>query len=522
MFCIVIVILSGRSGLRSLLLLPEVQLLAILVLALATRIAVLLSLARFPWFSYPLAADASVYDSMARAFARGDYLIGTEPLRMSPAYPFLAGAVYRLLGDGPWAIRCVQAVFGLILVAATWDTARRLLNPTAAAVAGVAVALFGPLLFHEAQILADAPAAALAAVALWATIRAMVRGEERPSRWTLVGLVTGVVGLFRPNAVLLVVPLLVGSLWTRPGRNRGWRVGAALIGFLLGLSPTPVRNVLATGHPTLFAAHGGINLYVGNGPGATGSFNVPAEMPQANAPRSQFAVFHEVAERDLGRPLSEEAADRYWTDRTLAYVSEHPMQWIRLAMVKVRLFWTSSSISDMVHYQFTRTLDPVLRLPLIQWSVLMPFALVGTLLALRRPGPGAVVGLFNLAWCASLVIVFVVDRYRLPALSGLAIAAVLVVWEFPETWAVASRAGKTGLLVLVAVCLWMVRPVVGRDGDQGMEWWRLGTEFEYAGRFEEARAAYSRSLQIAPGNEFARARLKALGGPDTRPSKALH
>src|SRR5262245_11087668 len=76
----------------------------LLMVALAVRLAVIFSLADLPWFQQPN-ADSALYDEMGRAFAAGDMLIGHEPLRLSPGYPFFVGAVYRLLGDGALTIR---------------------------------------------------------------------------------------------------------------------------------------------------------------------------------------------------------------------------------------------------------------------------------------------------------------------------------------------------------------------------------------------------------------------------------
>ena len=488
---------------------PTVQLAILIALGLAARLIVLFSIARLPWFYVPN-ADSALYDDMARAFARGDWLIGTEPLRMSPVYPFFLGVVYRVFGVNPWGVRVVQTILGLGLVALTWDTARRLLGPRAALIAGGIVALFGPALFYEFQLLGDAPAAATAGLALWMMVRAMVRGEVRPSYWSAVGLVTGVVGLWRPNGLLLVAPLAAAAAWTGSSVGRSRRLVAATLGFLVGLSPVPVRNLLATGHATVVAVHGGVNFYVGNGPDATGAFRVPGELSGAIGPREQFDAFHTAAERAEGHPLDAEAADRYWMGRTLTFIIADPARWASLMVWKLRLFWNGRSLSDVEHYEFMRRLDPTLALPFVQWWALMPVAMVGTVLALRGRDAGAVVALFNLAWCCSVVIFFVVDRYRLPSLSGLAIAAVLGAWQARTIWTARSRSARAALLSLGATAVVIAWPVGIIDNSAEM-WLRLGSGYERMGRLDEARAAYHRAADIAPTDVRARRGLERLG-----------
>ena len=488
---------------------PDVQVGILLVIALAARLSAVLSLADLPWFERPN-ADSAMYHEMADAFATGDLLIGVEPLRMSPAYPFFLGAVYRLFGDGPFGIRFVQIFLGLGLVALTWDTARRLYGPSAALVAGGLVALFGPELFYEAQLLGDAPAAALVALSLWAIVRATIDGNAGRWRWLTAGLASGAVVLFRPNALVLLVPLTVAAVSAgRSRRERQRYVLAAALGFFVGLSPVPLRNLIVTGHPSLSAENGGLDLYMGNGPEANGGLKIPAEFSNATGPGEVFAASHAAAEQAVGRVLDSSDVERYWMHRTLSFIAAEPQRWLTLMLWKLRLFWNGSSTSDIEHYEFTRTLSGVFALPFVQWWALMPLALIGTVVALRNRGPAALVALFNIVWCAGVIIIFVVDRYRLPAISGLAIAAVAGIWTTTALWKSGSRRARAALLALTAAALATAWPV-GVVTDFGALWSRLGATYELTGRLDDARAAYRRAEDLSPGDRRARAGLERL------------
>jgi tetratricopeptide (TPR) repeat protein len=176
---------------------------------------------------------------------------------------------------------------------------------------------------------------------------------------------------------------------------------------------------------------------------------------------------------------------------------------------KLRLYWNGRSISDIEHYDFTRSLNPVLAWPFVQWWTLMPLALVGTVLSLRTRGPATIVALFNLAWCASVVLFFVVDRYRLPSLSGLAVAASLAISQIPKVWAVGSWARRVALVSLVTVAAAVAWPV-GVVDNFGEMWLRLGADYERSGRLDEARDAYRHALEIAPTDSRARLSLERV------------
>jgi 4-amino-4-deoxy-L-arabinose transferase-like glycosyltransferase len=483
---------------------------AIVVSAVAARVLVLRSLAHLPWFDHPN-VDPATYHTLAHIFADGDPLIGAEPLRMSPAYPFLLGVIYRVFGDGVWPVRLIQAAFGVGLVVLTWDATRRLMGRNGALVGGVLTALFGPAMFYEAQLLGDAPAAALTALALWGMVRLMTAGDARPSHWLCVALVTGAIVTLRPNALLLAVPLTLAATRIGAGgapRNR--RLAACAIGFVIGLSFVPVRNALATGWPTPIAAHGGINLFIGNGPDANGTYHVPAELKGATGPIEVMDMAQSIAERDLGGPVDTLTADRYWVLRTARFMRDHPRHTATMLWRKLRLFWTGASTSDIEHYDFTRTLGGALAWPFVQWWPLMLLAIPGTILALRAYGePIAIVALVNLAWCAGLVAVFVVDRYRLTALPGLAMTAAFFVVHAARTLRRGSAGARVVLAVLAAgavLASWPVGVVV----DRAAGWTRLGATYERAGRTDEARDAYRRALTLAPDNVEARRRLARL------------
>lgn len=497
-------------------------LLLVLTVAAVQRAVCWSALSALPLFLLP-DGDAGVYDAWARRFAAGDFALGHEVLRMSPGYFYALGGVYALLGDGPWAFRLVQGACGLGSVALIWDCARRLYGPRWALCAGLIAALYGPLAFFEGVQLADALGAVLHGALLWLAIVMLLRYERGIALgqrdFAQLGLAYGLCAALRPNALLLALPLawMIGRCaWYAP---RAWVRGLLVFALAAGcaIAPITLRNYFAAGEPVLLTAHGGLNVYLGNGPGATGTFRVPPEIADARGPAEQFDAFHTAAEQAVGHELSARAADGYWFGRALQHVEAQPWAWLRLMAKKLRLFWNGREVWDVYHYDFYRGLDLRLRFSL-PFAALAALSLLGTLRASRRQRPAErFIGLFNLTTCLAIVLVLVSARYRLAMFAGAVLASTCALRGLLQAL---RRRGSEPLRLAVnagalAACVVFTWPVAIKRSVADEEYWKLGAGYFALGRLPEAEAAYLRGLQLNPqhdGSHYDLARLYERSG----------
>lgn len=506
---------------------------AILVIAaFVVRASWIVELASLPW-GEQLPSDCFVYDQGARRIAGGDWLMGSAPLRMSPGYFWVLGGVHAVVGSGPWAIRWLQAIGGAACVLLTWRIGRRLVpGPWALGAAGL-VAFSGPLVFFDGAVLPESLASLGLTALLWAVVRARDAPSHLSARWALVGTLAGALAVLRPNA-LLVVPVVSGVALasTRAGDTLRTRTArAAIVLALAGLVILPItaRNALATGRFVLLTSHAGVNLYVGNGPGATGVFRVPPDVPGADAPTTQFEAFRREASRAVGRDLDETEADRYWQRRTLDTVIGDPLGWLVLLARKLHLVFNGREIGLVLSYAFARECTSTLSAPLVQTGWLAPLALVGLLLALMPRTRDAAsngarasarsVALITATFAVSVALVFVSDRYRAPLVPAFALFAVLAVREIAEhvrvrDWRWLGLVG--GALALAIVLAIPVRASVHFEH----EWTKLGEGFLEDEENERALQAFDRALALDPDwqpAQVGRARaLEALGRGSAR------
>lgn len=484
----------------------------ILVLAGVLRVCSLLAASTLPSFTHHR-LDALLYHEAGRAFAAGDLALGRSVLHMSPLYCALVGGSYALFGDGPWAVRLLQLGLGLLTVACTAATARRMFGARAGLAAALALALYGPLVFYEAQIAVVTLSTSLISLLLWWVVRLLQSAEARPRAWFGAGAVAGLCVLARPNALLFAAPLAFACWRGMRTAARGRRLACAAalaLGGALVVAPVTLRNRVVAGEWVLVTDSGGMNFYIGNGAGANGTFRVPPELPDASNAPQQFVAFRAFAERSQGRALSSREVDAFYYDRAFQQIRNHPQDWLRLLLEKAWLFWNQRELPNTDDYAFTRLLNPVLGLPLLQFALLSPFALLGLFtLSARRRSEDQFVALVAWTQFAALIAYFVLAHYRAPAVPALTLCALSGLLFLRDAIAERRAPQAIGACLLLAGMLPLtLAPKLEKAFDD--EWFKLGYSYHLEGDAPHAEQAYLRALALNPENISAHKNLATL------------
>src|SRR6185369_4133285 len=351
-------------------------LLAILAVALLVRLVHWWAVRGQPFFGQ-LAMDSQEYDRWAQAIAGGDWL-GSQVFFQAPLYPYLLALVYTLLGRSLDAVYLLQIATAVAGVWALWRAGRALGNEPAGLVAAALAAVYGPFLFYDVQLLKESPAVTVTCFLLWALAA---------RRWLAAGLLLGVLALLRENALLLV-PFLLPLAWQRDSsieagaRGFAKRGGLLVIGLLLPLAPVALRNGLVGGDYLPTTSQGGVNFWIGNNPQADGAYR--PIVPGKQIPALERQEPARLAEQELGRRLTAAEVSSFWLRRGLAWAAAHPGDFVRLQIRKLGMFWSWYEWPDAVDYYWTKTLSPVLRLPLVEFGTLSLLAPVGLWLLWRR------------------------------------------------------------------------------------------------------------------------------------------
>ena len=476
-------------------------LLAILALALLVRLAHWWAVRGQPFFAQ-LVVDSREYDRWAQAIAAGDWL-GSGAFFQAPLYPYLLGGLYALVGRSLDAVYLLQIIVGVCACAALYLAGRQAADERSGLFAAALAALYGPFLFYDVQVQKESLAASVVCFLLLAGERARRATGLRP--WLGLGALLGVLALLRENALLLV-PFLLPLAWRR---GDGWRRFAARgatvgAGLVLVLLPVAARNLALGGGllPTTF--QGGVNFYIGNHPGADGTY-IPL-VPGLQVPELERREAVRLAERAVGHPLSAAEVSSYWLRRSLAWAAREPLAFARLQLRKLRLFWSFYEWPDSVDYYWVKTQSPALRLVPIEFGGLTLLAALGILLARRRLATLALPLLFTAGWTASVVAFFLFSRYRVPVVPALILLAAPALAE-------ASRAGRTrrGAWLLAGCALALLLPrLVPYQPRLDLVHDNLARLAEEAGQPAEAAAHYRTALAASPDDLVATLGLGSL------------
>ncbi|MGH7681713.1 MAG: hypothetical protein ACRENN_06960, partial [Candidatus Eiseniibacteriota bacterium] len=375
-------------------------------LALALRLAHVLAMRQSPYFDHPL-VDAYTYHVAAKSIAAGDGhpdKIFWQP----PGYPYFLGFIYWAVGGVNFlAPRIAQAVLGaLACVLTAWIGAHSFGRAVGLA-AGIAVALYGTLIYFDGELLGVSLTVALQ---LGAVVLALLASERTRARvlWLLAGAAAGAASLVTATSMVF---LGVFAVFAR--RSALW----CLLGAALAIAPATIHN-WAKGHEWIpISWNGGVNLYIGNNPRYD----------------DVVAVRPDLRWRDLtAEPVrhgiwSKSGASNYFVRKVVDWARADPGAFLKLQLRKVRLLLGGDEIFRNQAIYPSRAYSPVLwallwKIPgmAFPFGVLIPLACMGLVVAWKRaPLLGWIVVVYGLANVAF----FITARYRAPMIPYLAIFA---------------------------------------------------------------------------------------------------
>jgi tetratricopeptide (TPR) repeat protein len=469
---------------------------AVFLLALALRLSYLRDLVRAGLADF-LRLDPLYYHEWGVRIARGDWL-GRDAFEMSPLYPYLLGAVYKLAGVSLVTPRVLQAVLGAATCAATALLGSRLFGRTAGALAGAMLAAYGPALFYDGQINKTTAALALSVAFAGALT---VSGGRRPGWIAASGAALGLAALVHENVNVAAPAALAWIAWPRPGEPRRPRLGPAvafLAGYAAVVLPVTGRNVAVAGELVLITSGGGENFYTGNHENASGRYAPPPFVRPD--PFLEHEDFRREAARRLGRPVTRGEASRYWWGEGLRFIAGNPGKYARLLWDKLGVFLNAFERPDNFSYYNFRVFSPTLGLPLLSFGIVAPLAAAGIAASAARWRELIPVYAAGGAYLVSALIFFTQSRYRMPAVPFLALFAahglLSLVASLRE-----RRLGAAGALAAWAAAAFLF---VNRDPGNAPAFHAqndaiLGEMYLHAGRADDAAASFRRGVEaLAP------------------------
>lgn len=516
-----------------------------LVLAVLLRAEYLRELMLSP-FARHLLLDSLWYDQAARSLLEGRTL--PDAIFRPPLYPWILAGLYSV-EPTPWAARLVQSALGVVQVALCWRIARLTHGPRVAGITAILAATYGMFAYYEGEILTTALGTFLGTAATVLLLEG--DRQRRLLPFAAGGAVLGLAALAHASALPLG---LVACLWAFGRARRAGPAVAVAVGMAIVVGPVVLHRSASQGEPVL-ATQGGINFYIGNNPASDGKSALApgfAEAGQTVRPGEPYRDSVEIAartlaERAVGRALTDAEVSRYWFGQGLSWMRDRPKDALALLARKAVYFWNGFEISNERDLRDqARRFTPILTGFLVLWTLLLPFALLGLVRAGPVTRPRALLALLVAGQFLLVVAFFVCARFRQPVVPWLlpfAAAGILASIEAVRAAPARPRAAAATLLLLagfflatnarVVAALGIANPADDRDApfhrfnlavlfdqegnvDRAIEEYRaaldtgvrdprvhlnLGNALARTGRIDEARSQYQEVLRIAPDYE---------------------
>jgi 4-amino-4-deoxy-L-arabinose transferase-like glycosyltransferase len=343
---------------------------------------------------------------------------------VAPGYPTLIAGVFLIFGSDTFAsalvIMGLQILVGLLTIWLMMHVARELFDQQTAIVAGAFWAVSLPLLWIP-TIFWETSISACTFVAMVA-LAIRCRREPTMTLWILLGASSGIAALINPALLPSLLAMMGWVAWET------WRVArtAAVIGLLtltLVYAPWPIRNAVRFHAFIPMRSTVGLEMYMGNRPGATGRLD-ESVLPMTNP--QEFKSFVAMGELAYTRNRSVEAS---------AYIRTHPLVFLKLSARRVYRFWSGTgNAGGSPFYGFHAALTAVfgfLGVALIYRKRMRAIAILFALPLLLFPFP--------------YYITHAEFRYRLNIDALLTIPAAYAVTQLAAAWSRRKTAKRTAM-----------------------------------------------------------------------------
>lgn len=486
-----------------------------------------------PDFSTP-GVDAGTHQYWARGLATGDWTpppgrqdpgIPVTPYVRPPGYPHFLALIYILAGTGPVAPRIVQMGLGLVNCVLAFAIGRRWFGRAVGLTWSGFMSLYWAFIYFEGEL----HATVLLIPLLLSAVYLLGRWTERmaPVYAVAAGGLLGVASIVRPNALPII---LVVSLWMfvvahrrRSGRKGIVAASALILCSAASILPVTARNYLVAKDFVILSANGGINLFIGNNPAATGrpSGSIPGVGRFANC--YDYPAIVSTLEHRLGTSLRYSEVSSWFYGQALDFIKSEPLAFLNLTLKKALLFWGPWEIANNKEVHYERAFSNVLSRLWGDFPAVLALAVSGGLILLvhlrkrrgelqadsetweRRREITVLLVLIVAALFLAVLPFFVCARYRVPVIAFLLLFAAYGACRAARYVAQRRWVPVAGWVLGCAVAYVVFRAPIVQGGPVRFRWhYDRGTAYERLGDYDRALEQYEQTLDIAEDVPLAR------------------
>jgi len=356
--------------------------------------------------------DALSYNKWAIDIVQNGWL-GKSIFYQAPLYPYFIASVYKIFGMKIFAVRLVQVLLGSATCLFYYFIGKRLWNKKAGVVASLIACFYSIYIFYVPLVLK--PILYLFLETLCILVLVMANKSNKNILLLVSGVILALMALTRENTIVIIAffVMWVVAYYRRSGLKQILlKLILLFIGLFIVLFPVTVRNYVVGGDFVIATSQGGPNFYIGNNEKATGVYLPLVKGHQTPVHEGSDAKI--LAEKELGRTLKPSEVSKFWFRKSLGFILNNKLDYIKLMVRKVRLFFNYYEIPDAEDYYFYRRYSPLLAMPLISYGIICPLAIIGMIFCFRSFKEFSLIYTLAFANILSVVLFYIFSRYRLP------------------------------------------------------------------------------------------------------------
>lgn len=436
--------------------------LMVLAVTLALRLLQLRSALNSP-LTYQPGPDEDFYFRFGKAVAGGAGSDSTEFAFMDPAYGYILGLIFKLVGANLFVVYFLQILLDTVTAYGIFLIGRELGRPRGGLYGALLYGLTCTAVLFSTTLLKATWVANY--MVLWVLFGLILLRTRKLSAWLLFGIWCGYGIALRGTLLLMTGFALVLLPWLnlvwskRSAPDTARRVGLLLVGLALPVALLVVRNDHLSKTFSPLPNNGGVVLHqVYNADNPTGVNWVPKFVNYSH-PTETWRGYSTEAERRLGHPLTPHEVDQYWRSRAVQYIESHPAAVLGNIVRKLSETVAYIEVPNNRSLPEERLFSPVLRTLPSPFGWLFALGVPGVALLLYRDRRAVLVIAPIAVTAATVAVFFAEDRFRFHAVPMLALGAGLFLDDLyqwiksrqPRKWvvgiAVSALLGGSSLLL---------------------------------------------------------------------------
>lgn len=341
--------------------------------------------------------DQKTFILWAQDILKNPWYVNGAPFYMAPLYAYFLALCHLISKGNLIIISLIQLTMDILLCFLLYYIGEKLYNEWAGIIAAFLAVFYRTSIVYSATILSDGLIYLLYILFIFFVYYSI----QKPNfeRWIITGIILGLAALSKPTIAIFLPFFLVG-LYLYPEKKllplnvkEKWQ--PLYIFFLIlsvsGLTilPVTIRNYYVSGTFVPICTNGPINWKIGNSADSIGLFHYP--------------------QGELLSPFS------------LAF-------W-KLFLTKMGLFFTSYEWPQNLNVHLMEKIIPSLKFAFVKFGFIVPAGIAGLLGMFREWKKNFIFIAFTLSNVLWVVLFFITDRYRLPAVGCFTICAgYFIVW----------------------------------------------------------------------------------------------